>query len=157
MRFYNISKKKKENKAPEAPDDDRKMFLLSLLPDVKSLSAKYLRKFKIETLTLLEKLIMEQEHLQASEHIQINSSSSIPYPQHRLHHESASRCSSGFSINNTVSSPASSPIDIDASSFPSDNNYYSTVNTDEITAPSTNIHRQYNRFPQSESNNYINM
>ncbi|XP_035432178.1 uncharacterized protein LOC118263989 [Spodoptera frugiperda] len=48
--------KRKESKLVSA----RKMFLLSLLPDVEKLSAEQMRKFRIKTLLLLEEIQSEQ-------------------------------------------------------------------------------------------------
>ncbi|XP_067640742.1 uncharacterized protein [Eurosta solidaginis] len=50
-----------ENKDKKTPADTSKMFLLSLLPDLKNLSDKRVREFKILTMLLLEELITEQE------------------------------------------------------------------------------------------------
>ncbi|KAL1489755.1 hypothetical protein ABEB36_013690 [Hypothenemus hampei] len=44
---------KRKNKAIK---DDRKMFLLSLLPDIENLSERNLRQFKIKTFLLLEQM-----------------------------------------------------------------------------------------------------
>lgn len=115
-------KEKKDNKTP---DDDRQMFLLSLLPDVRNLSEKKLRQFKIKTLILLEQLLTQQEQ-PTDQHFQMYTSSQVNhYPTH--HDSSASRCSSVSSINNTVSTPAPSPIGV--ASTPSSIIYNTT--TDE--------------------------
>lgn len=50
--------KKKETKT----DSARKMFLLSLLPDVENLSEEQMRKFRIKVLLLLEEIQSNQSH-----------------------------------------------------------------------------------------------
>lgn len=66
--------KEKKNKPS---DDDRKMFLLSLLNDVKSLSEKNMRQFKIKTLLLIEQLLTQQE--QSGENFQMHDCSPITH------------------------------------------------------------------------------
>lgn len=120
-----IKEKKVNNTIEPVPDDDRKMFLFSLLPDVKSLSETNLRTFKIKTLTLLEQLITQQEQAMTYQDFQTNEHSMTNQSLNNYPDSSASRCSSGFSIN-TVSTPAPSPIDVVSTPISIHNNSTST-------------------------------
>ncbi|XP_036326814.1 uncharacterized protein LOC118739542 isoform X2 [Rhagoletis pomonella] len=73
-----------EKNLRKTADNSRKMFLLSLLPEVTSLSDKRLRQFKIRTLLLLEELMSAQEQEAANQQfvprgtIQVNTPAPSP-------------------------------------------------------------------------------
>lgn len=90
--------KKKEIKT----DSARKMFLLSLLPDVENLSEEQMRKFRIKVLLLLEEMQSDQSQ-QPQQH------DNHPIQQSQQYRDTYSPISSVDSISN-ASLPPVSPI-----------------------------------------------
>ncbi|XP_071051653.1 uncharacterized protein [Onthophagus taurus] len=110
----------KEKKSNKTLDDDRRMFLLSLLPDIKNLSDKNMRQFKIKTLVLLEQLLTQQE--KSIDHFQIHDNAQSYHAPSPISIPSSSASSiydttDGYTIHNLESLPACSSNINDQNNF----------------------------------------
>lgn len=108
--------KKKETKT----DSPRKMFLLSLLPDIENLSEEQMRKFRIKMLLLLEEIQSDQSHPpQVPQHYQ---NTHYPILQSQQYRDNNYSPISSVDSNANSSFPPISPI-----------NYSVNVNTTDLS------------------------
>lgn len=121
--FMQYFKKKKDN---PNHDDPRRMFLLSLLPDVASLSDTNLRQFKIQTMLFLEDLLTKQMYETTSLPQQTSLSPSVTQD-------------TGFAATSSSASCTLSPHQSVGSSQPSPINYPTSEPTPNFTRDASNV------------------